>query len=180
MRFPASLPIRDRDFGPAAEVPAIFFILGVFLTPAIQILKNLQVSHRVAEYEHLEKGAAFASRAIGVPLEKTIKTLVIELVPGGHCIVLMPGEKKISFKKLAKIRKAKRAAMVDIHTAEKLSGYRVGGISPFGFKNPLPVMMEHDLMEYDEVAINGGKRGVMLLMRPEDIVGVLDAEIVRL
>ena len=150
------------------------------LTLAITFLNYNKIPYRIAEYKHLEKGAAFAADAIGMPLEKTVKTLVIEIIPGGPCILLMPGNEQVSFKKLAKIRNAKKVVMVDSHTAEKLSGYRVGGISPFGFKSRLPVMMEHALMAHDEVAINGGRRGIMLVMGPEDIMTALEADIVHL
>jgi Cys-tRNA(Pro)/Cys-tRNA(Cys) deacylase len=146
------------------------------LTPAIRFLKGRNIFHKVIEYEHLEKGAVFASQAIGISLEKTIKTLVVELVPGGHCLVLMPGTKTISLKKLAQVTQAKRAALVDTHTAEKITGYLVGGISPFGTRKRFPVFIAADLLDHGEVAINGGKRGIMLIMRPTDIASALAAK----
>jgi Cys-tRNA(Pro)/Cys-tRNA(Cys) deacylase len=152
------------------------FSEAVFLTPAIRFLIGRGIFHKVIEYEHLEKGAVFASRAIGISLEKTIKTLVVELVPGGYCLVLMPGTKTISFKKLAQAAQVKRASLVDTHTAEKITGYLVGGISPFGTRKQLPVFMAEDLFDYAEVAINGGRRGIMLIMRPSDIAIVLEAK----
>jgi len=59
--------------------------------------------------------------------------------------------------------------MADTTTAERLTGYLVGGISPFGTKMDLPVVMEEGLLKFDKVAINAGKRGVMLIMDPKDI-----------
>jgi Cys-tRNA(Pro)/Cys-tRNA(Cys) deacylase len=148
------------------------------LTPAVQYLKKCGIAHKIAEYDHLEKGAVFAARAIDFPLESTIKTLIIELIPGGFCIVLMPGSKKISFKKLAKTQGAKKATMVDARTAERLSGYLIGGISPFGFKQRLPVLMDAGLLDFGEVAINGGRRGVMLIMTPSDIAASTSAKLI--
>ena len=72
-------------------------------------------------------------------------------------------------KKLAKACGAKRAAMADTDTAQRLTGYWVGGISPFGTTRKLPVVMERTLLQFDKVAINGGQRGVMLIMDPKDI-----------
>ena len=134
----------------------------------------------MVEYEHLEKGAQFASQAIGMPVEQTIKTLVVELSPKGYLVVLVPGSKSVSFKRLAKSRGVKRAAMVRTDMAERLTGYLVGGISPFGTKKPLEVVMDAGLLGFDKVAINAGKRGVMLIMNPEDIVWATEAALIDL
>jgi Cys-tRNA(Pro)/Cys-tRNA(Cys) deacylase len=150
------------------------------LTRAIRFLKEQGVSFEVAEYNDLEKGALFAAKAIGMPVEKTIKTLVVELSKKSYLVALMPGNKTISLKKLARIRGTKRAAMANANTAERLSGYTVGGISPFAMKQRLPVTMDAGLLSFDKVAINGGKRGVMLIMRPSDILKATDAEPIEL
>jgi Cys-tRNA(Pro)/Cys-tRNA(Cys) deacylase len=150
------------------------------LTPAIQFLSAKDIPFEVVEYEHLEKGAQFASQAIGMPVEQTIKTLVVELSQKGYLVVLVPGSKSVSFKKLAKSRGVKRAAMVRTDMAERLTGYLVGGISPFGTKKPLEVVMDAGLLGFDKVAINAGKRGVMLIMNPEDIVWATEATLIDL
>ena len=122
------------------------------------------------KYLHEEKGARFAAQAMGFPAERTIKTLVVDLGHKGCIMVLMPGDQNIDLKKLAAVFSVKRAAMADTATAERLTGYLVGGISPFGTKQDLPVVMEECLLEFDMVAINAGKRGVMLVMDPKDIL----------
>ena len=138
-------------------------------TRAIQFLKQKGVPFEVLEYDHREKGASFASEATGFPLEKTIKTLVVDLGPGGNAMVLMPGDRKLDLKRLARLFSVKRAAMADTGTAERLTGYLVGGISPFGTAKQMPVVMEQCLAGLDRVAVNGGRRGVLLLMDPGDI-----------
>ncbi len=139
-------------------------------TRASNYLKKKQVPFKTIEYKHEEKGADFAARAIGFALEKTIKTLVADLGTAGYVLALMPGDKHLSMKKLAKACCAKKAAMADADTAQRLTGYWVGGISPFGTRQKLRVVMEKTLFQYDEVAVNGGQRGIMLIMKPEDIL----------
>ena len=146
------------------------------MTRAVQFLKKRNVSFETVEYGHLEKGALFASEAIGMPLEQTVKTLVVEIGKKRYVIVLMPGSKTIALKQFAKAYGGKRAAMVDADTAERLTGYVIGGISPFAMRQGLPVVIDRGLLEFDQVAINGGKRGLMLVMSPEDILKVTDAE----
>lgn len=139
-------------------------------TRAAEFLTKKKIPFEVVEYEHEEKGAEFASKAMGFPLERTIKTLVADLGSDGYALALLPGGTRLSVKKLAKACSAKKAAMADTETAQRLTGYRVGGISPFGTTRKLPAVMEQTLLQYDKVAINGGQRGVMLLMDPKDIL----------
>ena len=146
-------------------------------TRAIKFLKQKGIPFDVVEYNHKQKGAKFASEAIGFPLAKTIKTLVADLGPKGHALVLMPGDKNLSSKKLAKAFGVKRTTMADTASAERLTGYLVGGISPFGTQRKLPVIMEKCLLKVDAVAINAGQRGVMLVLKPENIVRALNAVI---
>jgi Cys-tRNA(Pro)/Cys-tRNA(Cys) deacylase len=86
----------------------------------------------------------------------------------------MPGDKQLNLKSLARTFSVKRAAMVDTATAQRLTGYQVGGISPFGSKRKMPVAMEESLLAFDRVLINAGQRGIMLMMAPEDIVKTLE------
>jgi len=143
-------------------------------TRAIKFLNQKGINFDVIEYEHEEKGAMFAAEAMGFPLKRTIKTLIVHLGNKGYIIVLMPGEKNIDLKRLAKAFSVKRAAMADTSTAERL-----GGISPFGTKQNLPVFMEAGLLEFDKVAINAGKRGVMLILDPKDILQAVNGDILK-
>ena len=146
-------------------------------TRAISYLKKKQVPYEVVKYEHQEKGAQFAARATDYPLERTIKTLVVELDRKGYCLALLPGHRELNLKRLATLLGAKRTAMVDIKTAERLTGYLVGGISPFGTQQRLRTVMESSILNNEEVLINAGQRGVMLRMAPGDIVTALDCTV---
>jgi Cys-tRNA(Pro)/Cys-tRNA(Cys) deacylase len=138
-------------------------------TPAIQFLKARRLPFEVVSYEHLEKGAEFAARATGFPLARTVKTLVVEAGPQRNLLVLVSGDRQLDLKRLARALAAKKASLADEVTAERLTGYRVGGISPFGVRQPLPVVMDQGLLSMEEVLINAGRRGVMLKMSPLDI-----------
>ena len=142
-------------------------------TRAIQFLKQKKISFEVVSYAHAEKGAEFAAEATGYPLEMTVKTLVVKLADKQYALVLMPGDKQLSMKRLANVCGNKRAAMADIKTAERITGYLVGGISPFGTQRDLKVIMEERITKYDNVLINAGQRGKMILMSPSDIQKLL-------
>jgi Cys-tRNA(Pro)/Cys-tRNA(Cys) deacylase len=146
-------------------------------TRAIQILKQKKIPFDLIKYDHVEKGAEFAAVATGFPLAATVKTLVVDLGEKKYALALMPGNRQLSTKRLAKACGVKRAAMVDTRTAERLTGYLVGGISPFGTKQKLPVVLEATILTFDKVLINAGQRGAMLKMAPADVRKALAAKV---
>jgi Cys-tRNA(Pro)/Cys-tRNA(Cys) deacylase len=149
-------------------------------TRAIQFLEQKKIQFEIVKYDHQEKGAEFASRASGFPLERTVKTLVVDLGEKRYTLVLMPGDKQLSMRRLAKFRQVKRAAMADTRTAERATGYLVGGISPFGTRQKLPVVMEESILKFEEILINAGQRTTMLKIAPEIIRSVLGCRVANL
>jgi Cys-tRNA(Pro)/Cys-tRNA(Cys) deacylase len=149
-------------------------------TRAIQFLTQRRILHEIVKYAHQEKGAEFAAQAVGFPLSQTIKTLVVALDDRQFVLALMPGDRQLSLKKIAAACDVKRAAMADSQTAERLTGYLVGGISPFGTKKPIAAVMEISLTAHSQVIINGGQRGTMLKMAPTDILKALAAQTAEL
>jgi len=149
-------------------------------TRAIAYLKQKKIPFDVVKYDHQEKGAEFAAKAVGFSLEATIKTLVVDLGQDCHVLALTPGHRQLDLKKLARSCGVKRAAMADTPTAERLTGYLVGGISPFGTRQRLSAVMEKSLLDCDRVLINAGQRGTMLEMAPADIVSTLKAQVAEI
>jgi len=149
-------------------------------TRAIAWLQQKKIPFDVIHYDHEEKGAVFAARSTGFPLEQTIKTLVVDLGNKTFGLALLPGHEQLSLKKLAKAFGVKKAAMAPTQTAERLTGYHVGGISPFGLQQRLPAVMEETLQHWEDVMINAGQRGVMLKMAPCDIVKALGCRVTPL
>ena len=146
-------------------------------TRAVRYLEQKKVPFEIVKYEHEEKGAEFAARASGYPLDRTVKTLVVDLGDRQYWLVLMPGDSKLSMKRLAKFCGVKRAAMADTRTAERVTGYLVGGISPLGTKLKLKVVMEKSILRFEEILINAGRRGIMLKIAPEIIRTLLDCRV---
>ena len=146
-------------------------------TRAIKFLKQNKVPFDLLKYDHAEKGAAFAAQATGVPLESTIKTLVVDTGAKGFHIALVAGDRHLSLKKMAKACAVKRAAMANTKMAERLTGYLIGGISPFATRQKLPVIMDASILNHATVAINAGRRGILLSMSPTDILDILAGEV---
>ena len=148
-------------------------------TRAINFLKNKKIPFEVVKYDHIKKGAKFAAEATGFALQQTVKTLVVELGSKSYCLALLPGDRQLDLKALAQVFKVKRTTMVDTTTAQRLTGYLVGGISPFGTKQNLPLVLEADIYKFGEVLINAGQRGTMLKIAPRDIVDALGCKVAK-
>lgn len=146
-------------------------------TPATQFLTRAGCAFRVLEYRYepgQERVALQAAEAIGLPPGRLLKTLMVEVDGRPACCVL-PGDRTLSMKRVALALGGKSAAMMPPDKAERLTGYRTGGISPFGQRRAVPVVFDIAGTGFDEVAINAGKRGMMLLLSPTDAVAALGA-----
>jgi Cys-tRNA(Pro) deacylase len=108
-----------------------------------------------------------------------IKTLIMEDDRKQPLIVLMHGDRKVSTKELARLRGVKTIAPCDPAIADKHSGYRVGGTSPFGVRKPMPVCLEASILELPRLYINGGKRGFLVGLAPADVQRLLQPTLVQ-
>jgi Cys-tRNA(Pro)/Cys-tRNA(Cys) deacylase len=135
-------------------------------TQALRVLQQKGIAHEAREYEHREKGAEFAAQALAWPLEAMAKTLVVALGDGRFVLCVLPGTDELSLKNLARLVGAKSARMATQEEAEKLTGYLVGGISPFGTRKPMDVWIDASLMEHPRIGVNGGRRGSIVFLDP--------------
>ena len=115
-----------------------------------------------------------AAEAIGVSPSIVLKTLMAE-VDGKPVCVVVPSDREVSMKKLAAAFRGKSANMMKPATAEKVTGYVVGGISPFGQKKAVPTAFEIEAMAHDHIYMNGGQRGLQVRLRPADAVAAAKA-----
>lgn len=115
-----------------------------------------------------------AAQALGLDPSLTLKTLMVE-VDGKPACCVIPSDRQLSMKRVAAAFGGKAAAMMPADKAEKLTGYRVGGISPFGQKRKVPTGIESGVMTAARVWINAGQRGLLLGIAPADALAALDA-----
>lgn len=135
-------------------------------------LASRGIPFQLVRYEHAAKGAAFAAQATGVPLGEVVKTLVVEAGEGDFLLVLVPGDRALDLRRLAHALGVKRARLADPSDAERVTGYRVGGISPFGTRRALPVVVEREILRRERILVNAGGRGVMLAIDPSGILAL--------
>lgn len=115
-----------------------------------------------------------AAEALGVSPSIVLKTLMAE-VDGKPVCVVVPSDREVSMKKLAAAFKGKSANMMKPAAAEKVTGYVVGGISPFGQKKAVATVFEAETMAHERVYMNGGQRGLQVRLAPADAVAAAKA-----
>jgi Cys-tRNA(Pro)/Cys-tRNA(Cys) deacylase len=117
-----------------------------------------------------------AAVALGEAPARVLKTLMT-LVDGRPACVILPSDREVSMKKLAAALGGKAAQMMKPAEAERITGYKVGGISPFGQMKPVPVVLEELALQHELVYMNAGQRGLQLRLNPRDAARVLDARV---
>ena len=145
-------------------------------TRGIKLLEQKGAAFEVVEYVYKRKGAGRAADAGGWDEAQVGKSLVVT-AGRDFWFVLVPADRDLSLKKLARLLGVKAVEMASVRDAERLTGYVEGGISPFGSYAALPVVMEQGLLEHDRVLINAGHRGVLVALSPWDLQDLLGAEV---
>ena len=146
-------------------------------TPAVLALRAAKVEFAAYFYTYEEKGGtAVSSRELGVDEHAVVKTLVMADDKASPLIVLMHGDRKVSTKALARVIGAKTVEPCSPEVAQRHSGYRVGGTSPFGTRKKMPVYVERTVLTLPAIYINGGSRGFLVRVAPDTVVRLLAAQ----
>jgi Cys-tRNA(Pro)/Cys-tRNA(Cys) deacylase len=117
-----------------------------------------------------------AARALGEEPARVLKTLMT-LVDGKPACAILPSDRALSMKKLAAALSGKSAEMMAPAQAERITGYKVGGISPFGQMRAVPMVIEEAALAHDRVYMNGGQRGLQVRLDPRAAATLLGARI---
>lgn len=145
------------------------------VTAASRALKAANVPFTDHLYSYQERGGtAVSSRELGVDEHQVIKTLVFEDDQKRPLVVLMHGDQQVSAKALARVIGARSTQPCDPAVAEKHSGYKVGGTSPFGLRKAVPIYAESTIRQLEMIYINGGARGYLVGMKPSELERVLN------
>lgn len=147
------------------------------VTPATRALTAAGVAFTVHAYDYdpdAESIGLQAASALGEDPARVLKTLMAQ-VDGKPVCVVVPSDREVSMKKLAAAMAGKSAQMMKPPEAERVTGYKVGGISPFGQRKPVRTVIEQSALAHDMVYLNGGQRGLQVRLKPADARGVLNA-----
>jgi Cys-tRNA(Pro)/Cys-tRNA(Cys) deacylase len=151
--------------------------LNAAVTPAVSALEAAGVAFSVHEYEHDPSARGFgleAADVLGLDPDQVFKTLVVT-ADGDPAVAIVPVSCQLALKAVGAALGRKRVEMCDPAVAQRVTGYVVGGISPFGQRRRLATVIDETCQLYDTIYVSGGRRGLDLGVAPSDLVRVLDA-----
>ena len=150
------------------------------VTPAVRALRAAKIAftdHLYAYEDH--GGTAVSARELGVDEHCVVKTIVMEDDRKKPLIVLMHGDLEVSGKQLARLVGVRSITACTPETANKHTGYLVGGASPFGTRSAMTIYMEETILALPRIYINGGKRGYLVGIDPKDAARILQPVLVQ-
>ena len=148
------------------------------MTPAIRFLKTQGIDFTTHSYEcevHEDFGLHAAAK-LGLPADQIYKTLLVQHEKQVVTAVI-PVSCKLSLKEVAKAAKLKKVEMMKPLDAERLTGYKVGGISPFAQKKQLPTLLDSRALQQETILVSGGRRGLSVGLKPQDFIQLLSATV---
>ncbi|AOA58113.1 Cys-tRNA(Pro) deacylase [Acinetobacter larvae] len=148
------------------------------MTPACKFLKTQKIDFSIHSYEHDPQAKNFgleAAEKLGLAIHEVFKTLLV-CDDKHYFVAILPVAHQLNLKKVAAVFARKKVQMAEPKDAERLTGYLVGGISPFAQKKRLKTVICSSAAALDKVYVSGGKRGLDIGLKPDDLIAVLGAQ----
>lgn len=164
------------------------------MTPAVDLAKKHGIDYQLHEYTHDPAAASFgleAAEKLGVDVGQVFKTLVVSTDAGALAVAILPVDKTLNFKKMAKVLSSnkvssnkvssnkmlpcKKVQMADTKLVERSTGYVLGGVSPLGQKKRLPTIIDSSAEAQSTIYVSGGRRGLEIELPPVQLANILNA-----
>ena len=151
-------------------------------TNVVRLLETAHIPFATHEYEYDENdlAAQHVADALGQDINRVFKTLVLRGERTGLFVCVVPGNSEVNLKKAAAAAGDKKAEMIAMKELLPLTGYIRGGCSPIGMKKPFPTFFHTTALDYDNIYVSAGVRGLQLEISPEDLIRYVGAEVTDL
>ncbi|MBN2050479.1 MAG: YbaK/EbsC family protein [Spirochaetales bacterium] len=94
--------------------------------------------------------AETAAEKIGVAVGQIAKSMLFRTKDGYRCLVVCAGDLKVNSSKLKQLT-GRKMSMASAEETEEATGYKPGGVCPFGLPEDMPVFIDISLKSYDTV-----------------------------
>ena len=154
------------------------------MTPAIKLAKQRSLDYQLYEYTHDSNAASFgleAAEKLGISPTQVFKTLVVSTDNGSLAVAILPVDKTLNFKKMAKalalnkLLPCKKVQMADPKQVERTTGYVLGGVSPLGQKKRLATIIDSSAEDQPTIYVSAGRRGLEIELSPMQLADTLEA-----
>ena len=148
-------------------------------TNAMRLLDKHGIAYTTFTYPDTIHSANEVAPVLGVPASQVFKTLVTLADNGRHLLIMVPGDRELNPRLAARAVQAKHLQMAPQREAERLTGLKVGGISPLALLDkPFEVYLDASGAQLEELYINGGQRGINLRVRVTDLLAITNATVI--
>ena len=144
------------------------------MTPAINFLREQKIPHETHPFEHVDDDVGYAlgaAQALGVEPGCVFKTLMVKGSDEFAC-AMVPANAQLNLKQLAKHLGWKKLTMAQAKDAERVTGYKVGGISPLGQRRRHLTVIDQSALQYSQIYCSAGQRGLDLAISPHSLIGL--------
>ena len=146
-------------------------------TPATEAAAATGVAHEVLVRDR-SRSAEEAAEKLGVPLQNLLRTIVVRRGADDYLLVLVPGGRKMEWKRLRAHLGVSRISLPDADEARDATGYERGTITPFGARGDWPVLADASIPGSGTVTVGGGAHGVAIRLDADDLLAAVKAEVV--
>ena len=153
------------------------------MTPAVRAIERAELAFELLEYDYdrsADEIGLHAAQALGRNAATVFKTLIVALDCGELVCAIIPSDARLNLKAIASAAGARKADLADPKKAERATGYVVGGISPLGQRKRLRTYLDASASSLEEIVVNGGRRGLQIVLKPADLVAVSSAVVTAL
>ena len=150
------------------------------MTPAVTALKRAKIAFQIHEYAHDPSARSYgleAAEKLGLNPDQVFKTLVVSLEGRRLGVAVIPVNQSLNLKQFAKICGVRKATLAEPASAERATGYVMGGVSPLGQKKRLDTVIDQSAAEFDAVFVSGGRRGLDIEIAPQGLAKLTAATI---
>ena len=139
-------------------------------TNAARLLDSMRIEYELRSYEvdPEDLSAETVARKVGLPLEQVFKTLVARGDRHGVCFAVVPGNRQLDLKAIAKLTGDRKVEPVTLKEVQPLTGYIRGGVTVLGAKKAYPVYIDESIELFEVVSISAGLRGLQIFIAPAD------------
>jgi Cys-tRNA(Pro)/Cys-tRNA(Cys) deacylase len=148
-------------------------------TNATRILDSLGIAYQLREYDvdPDDLSAESVAAKVGLPAEQVFKTLVVRGDRGGVYLAIIPGNKELDGKALARLTGDRRVELAPLKEVQQLTGYIRGGVTALGTKRDYPVYADETIELFDLISISAGVRGTQVLLGPGDYLRAVNGKV---
>jgi Cys-tRNA(Pro)/Cys-tRNA(Cys) deacylase len=148
-------------------------------TNATRILDSLRIVYELREYEvdPDDLSAESVAAKVGLPAEQVFKTLVVRGDRGGVYLAVIPGNKELDGKALARLTGDRKVELAPLNEVQQLTGYIRGGVTALGGKRDYPVYADKSIEIFDMISISAGVRGTQVLLAPGDYLRAVNGKV---